>query len=162
MARIIDNREIRALTRVIALFLADGSTSRAEGVLQWAYAENTDQESPKALIEKYLYTDKPVYSNIKKEFIQRFIKNGESFPVEAVKSIILHMPYNDFLKTPYWKSISQFVKNRDFCRCVKCGNQKRLHVHHKTYEHHGDELHHLDDLITLCNKCHTVEHEEKK
>lgn len=150
----LENHEIRALTRVLALFIAEGSTARAENVLKWAYSENNIQNASDDFIKKFLYNDKKVPSNLKKEFIQRFIKNDEQFPVEAVKSIILHMPYPDFLETPYWKAISDYVKSRDFHRCTKCGNQNRLQVHHMTYAHHGDELHNLRELTTLCRNCH--------
>jgi hypothetical protein len=41
-----------------------------------------------------------------------------------------------------------------------------LQAHHRTYEHKGDELNHLDDLICLCKKCHknfhAVEREESR
>lgn len=33
-----------------------------------------------------------------------------------------------------------------------------LDLHHKTYEHHGDELEHLDDLEFLCRDCHAYRH----
>lgn len=31
---------------------------------------------------------------------------------------------------------------------------KALEVHHLTYDNHGDELHHLEDLTCICRKCH--------
>lgn len=114
---------------------------------------NTDE-----FARKFLTVGEKVYSPLKKEFISRFIENNEQFPVEAVKSIILHMPYSDFLETPYWKSIAKFVKDRDGNRCVKCGTDRRLHVHHLNYQNHGDEIHHLDDLICVCRKCHNEIH----
>jgi 5-methylcytosine-specific restriction endonuclease McrA len=50
------------------------------------------------------------------------------------------------------------VKKRDGYRCVKCGTRKRLEVHHLSYAHQGDELNHLEDLVTLCRSCHRKEH----
>jgi hypothetical protein len=110
---------------------------------------------------KFLAVGERVYSPLKREFISRFIDGNEQFPVQAVKSIILHMPYTDFLTTPYWKSIAKYVKERDGNRCVKCGADRRLHVHHLNYQNHGDELHHLDDLICVCRKCHRELHGDR-
>lgn len=33
-----------------------------------------------------------------------------------------------------------------------------LNIHHSTYENHGDEAVHLDDLITVCRSCHKIIH----
>jgi len=154
-------RDLRALVRLFALSISRGGYSGAEDLIHWAYENKDNETSPSDFVEKYLSIDGPVSASLKNEFITRFIENNEQFPVQAVKSVILHMPYEDFLKTPYWKSISKFIKNRDFNRCEICGSQKRLHVHHKTYNHHGDELHHLDDLITLCRTCHSSIHEKR-
>ena len=154
-------QDIRALVRIIA-FAISKCTSGADDLVSWAYEENAPCPNPHGYIDKFLSTDGRVMAPIKQEFISRFIENGETFPVEAVKSVILHMPYEEFLKTPYWKAIAQYVKKRDYNRCQLCGAQKHLHVHHKTYQHHGDELHHLQDLVTLCKKCHSKTHDERR
>ena len=151
--------DLRALVRIIAFAIAK-SESGADELVNWAYEKTPYEPIPGDYVNRYLRTDGKVSASLKKEFISRFIEHGEAFPVEAVKAIILHMPYEEFLKTPYWKAVSQYVKNRDFNRCTKCGNQRRLQVHHKTYAHHGDELHHLLDLTCLCRDCHTKEHEK--
>lgn len=69
--------------------------------------------------------------------------------------------YYDYLKTPVWKYISSIVKLLAKYTCAECG--KRYHpiclaVHHKTYEHLGSELDHLDDLVVLCRDCHMKTH----
>jgi 5-methylcytosine-specific restriction endonuclease McrA len=33
-----------------------------------------------------------------------------------------------------------------------------VNVHHRTYEHHGEEHQYLDDLILLCHPCHSKFH----
>ena len=98
---------------------------------------------------------------VKKEFIHRYIENGEEFPVEYAKDCISDMDYADFLKTPYWKSIALYVKERDGRKCSICGATKALEVHHLTYDNHGDELHHLDDLTCICRRCHENLHNGK-
>jgi len=47
-----------------------------------------------------------------------------------------------------WKEIVSKVKQRDLMRCVLCGSNKRLEVHH-TREKPLPE-----NLITLCYQCH--------
>jgi len=69
-----------------------------------------------------------------------------------------HMPYADYLKTPYWALVSKHVKARAGHRCQVCNSQMDLAAHHRTYEHRGYELEHLDDLICMCHRCHSVFH----
>lgn len=68
------------------------------------------------------------------------------------------LPYKDFLLTSYWKNIVAQVRARDGHRCRICNGSKRLDVHHRTYQHHGEEHLHLDDLTTLCHVCHERHH----
>ena len=65
--------------------------------------------------------------------------------------------YQSFLKSKYWFDCKQRVLQRDGC-CQACGGRNALEVHHKTYEHHGDEMNHLDDLTALCPDCHAACH----
>jgi replicative DNA helicase len=67
--------------------------------------------------------------------------------------------YQDFLKSDYWKHCRNLVLERDEYRCIQCGATNELEVHHLSYEHHGDELNHLEDLITLCQGCHQRAHD---
>ena len=66
--------------------------------------------------------------------------------------------YQDYLQTPYWKEVSRAVKKRFGWRCGVCNSPLNLCAHHRTYEHRGKELDHLDDLICLCKKCHRTFH----
>ena len=38
--------------------------------------------------------------------------------------------------------------------CTVEWSVKVVEVHHMTYEHLYDELHHMDDLVFLCKDCH--------
>lgn len=80
---------------------------------------------------------------------------------EEIAEKIKLMSYPDFLKTPYWKAISIYMKIRAK-KCELCGSKFELHTHHKTYEHHGYEMLHLNDLQVLCGLCHYEHHKEKK
>lgn len=77
---------------------------------------------------------------------------------DRVKKRILSMDYQDFLRTPYWATVAEMVRKRDNYKCQECGSMENLNVHHKTYENHGDEIHHIEDLICLCQKCHEKHH----
>ena len=71
------------------------------------------------------------------------------------------LPYPEFLKSMYWRYVRTLMfRNRGRHRgCTRCGTTKeRLDVHHKTYDHQGDELNHLEDLTILCAECHRIEH----
>ena len=80
---------------------------------------------------------------------------------EKIAEKIKLMSYQDFLKTPYWKAISIYMKIKAK-KCEICGSKFELHTHHKTYEHHGYEMLHLNDLQVLCGLCHYEHHKEKK
>ena len=64
------------------------------------------------------------------------------------------MPYNRFLRTAYWKIVSNHVMEEANYRCSQCRAKTALQVHHLTYEHHGREHVHLEDLAALCKPCH--------
>lgn len=66
--------------------------------------------------------------------------------------------YAEFLKTDYWKKVSRLVKERAKWRCQGCNSSLDLQAHHRTYEFLGDDMHHLDELIALCARCHSAIH----
>lgn len=51
-----------------------------------------------------------------------------------------------------WNETRLEVLKRDNWQCQKCGQKvdNSAHIHHKSY----DDYYALDNLITLCNKCH--------
>lgn len=65
--------------------------------------------------------------------------------------------YNvDYLNSNEWKVKREKVLVRDNYLCQECKNKTAQVVHHKTYENVYDEP--LEDLIALCNECHTEIH----
>jgi 5-methylcytosine-specific restriction endonuclease McrA len=62
--------------------------------------------------------------------------------------------YDVFLESDYWKQVRKAMFLLHNGKCQYCESTKHLQVHHYTYEHHHDELNHLEDLRLLCNKCH--------
>ena len=67
--------------------------------------------------------------------------------------------YNKYLRSPEWKAKKLLVLERDNYKCQQCGYTNNLHVHHLTYENVTNEQ--LDDLVTLCKRCHRSEHKKK-
>lgn len=70
------------------------------------------------------------------------------------------------LCSPEWQSVARRVRMRDGHKCVMCGSNINLEVHHTTYYVNGrsivgHEEKYLDKLITLCGKCHAVQHGKK-
>jgi HNH endonuclease len=55
-----------------------------------------------------------------------------------------------------WQKLRRAARLRDGNRCVHCGARERLSVHHAVP---GSNL--LDDLLTLCWRCHSREHARK-
>ena len=68
------------------------------------------------------------------------------------------LKYSEYLKTPYWRAISNHIKNKENNKCSLCGSTENLNVHHKTYKNKGVEFLNENDLCCLCNKCHKKEH----
>ena len=64
---------------------------------------------------------------------------------------------NSFLKTLYWRIVRDYLLSIRDPVCA-CGSKHLLDLHHKTYDHHGWEHLHLDDLIFQCMGCHKKEH----
>lgn len=50
------------------------------------------------------------------------------------------------------------VYNRDEWKCRHCGNRQMLDPHHVQHRSAGGE-HAMNNLLTLCRKCHDDEHD---
>ena len=116
--------------------------------------QNTDD-----YISKYLDPELHWKKNI--SYYKRFelIKNA-NVDWKIIKGYINDINYYDFLRTPYWKAISEKVKYKAKYKCQICNSTDNLCVHHRSYSSHGDEVHNLEDLICICQDCHTKHHFE--
>lgn len=66
--------------------------------------------------------------------------------------------YYEHLNSEYWQNVSEAVKARAGWRCQVCNSENDLCAHHRTYEHRGNEMEHLSDLICMCKSCHEIFH----
>lgn len=68
--------------------------------------------------------------------------------------------YNDYLKSDKWRELRLSVLERDKYTCRECGAKNKLHIHHLKYDNVFNEP--LEDLIVLCEKCHSLIHKIKE
>lgn len=78
---------------------------------------------------------------------------------EKVRQHGKSMDYYEFLKTPYWKAVSQYKKYKAGFKCNLCNDKEHLQTHHRTYTIRGMEHAKLEDLIVLCHDCHAKFHD---
>ncbi|MDR2597257.1 MAG: hypothetical protein LBC76_08065 [Treponema sp.] len=110
------------------------------------------------------YVHRFLNPNYKKDGVE-FIKNLK-FRLELLQDghsnniaeYIKAMEYKEFLKTLYWQTISEYKKNEADNKCQLCNKGGVLHTHHRTYSIHGYEVLYPEDLIVLCEKCHSKFH----
>lgn len=163
---------LEALTRMLALAIAGGDENTADEFISWAYGPDKPEQKPKGRNTKAERTTRFINNELspksiitkeqKERFIKRYILRNASLDYNSICMHIRTMQYKDFLKTTYWAGIASYIKDRKGNRCERCGKPNTaLHVHHTTYEHHGDELHNLADLECLCQYCHQETHNKQ-
>ena len=68
------------------------------------------------------------------------------------------LPYHEYLKTEHWQAVRGKALQRAKFRCQLCNIASPLHVHHRSYEHLGEEHLFMSDVIALCPGCHAKHH----
>lgn len=66
--------------------------------------------------------------------------------------------YSAYLLTPKWRARRELVMQRARGICEGCGFMAATQVHHRTYDHVGDEF--LFELVAICDACHGRLHAE--
>ena len=100
-------------------------------------------------IEKKKKRQEQIFDQFKKE------EQKEKEKIIQLKTL----PYEEYLQTEYWNTLRKLVLKKAKYKCKLCNNtQEKLNVHHKTYEHRGEEWKYQDDLIVLCQSCHKKFH----
>lgn len=75
---------------------------------------------------------------------------------QAQKKTEWWVQYTAYLKTTAWRLKRQAVLTRANNWCEGCAARPATEVHHKTYDHMGNEL--LFELVAVCNACHHILH----
>ena len=125
------------------------------------YRENNAKlrsENTLEYIDRYLNIDK-YWNESTKLFDKIQLLKFQNIEIGEIIDYINSLSYKDFLATPYWKAIAQYKKYKSHYKCELCNSNNQLAVHHKTYEHHGSEIWHMEDLIVLCKDCHEKFHD---
>jgi hypothetical protein len=68
--------------------------------------------------------------------------------------------YDRYLESPEWRARRKLVLRRAGGICEGCLERRATQVHHRTYEHVGDEL--CFELIAICDQCHDRVHADKR
>ena len=71
------------------------------------------------------------------------------------QNLLKHVPVR--LDDREYGELRERVLRRDNWRCQFCGSMTNLEVHHQQFRSHSGPDHE-DNLITLCNRCHSAEH----
>ena len=115
-------------------------------------------------IKNYLDPTKSFDKNISSQERTRLIMNQpDRVNYGMVTKHIRAMSYQDFVRTPYWKTISEYKKFKSNYKCSLCGSNQKLATHHSSYERHGREHEYIvvdEDLIVLCKDCHDKFHDK--
>lgn len=91
------------------------------------------------------------------------LSHYQSSNSEPIKKYIKSLDYYDFLKTPYWAAVAYRLKAYSGFKCSLCSSSENLRAHHNTYSNHGNEIEtYKDDLICLCENCHSTFHSERE
>ena len=109
----------------------------------------TIAEQHKTIAER----DKTISDNLR----PIIITEAEPFPSVGLQrdAALSRMHYDKYLNTPEWKERSSIIRKRFGNRCQTCNSSnKKLEVHHRTYERRGNEL--PTDLTLLCEECHKL------
>lgn len=69
-------------------------------------------------------------------------------------------PYEAYISSAKWRVKRQAALEAAGHRCQVCNGQDDLEVHHRTYDHFGDEL--PGDVTVLCGRCHEIFHTFKR
>lgn len=130
---------------------------------QDALMKKQKSEDTQSYIEKYLNPNKRFPSNVSWRNRVDTIINMNGVDEDVIKDYIKNMPYQDFLKTAYWTTISTHKKYKVAYKCSICGGKTNLSTHHATYARHGYEHRASvinEDLIVLCQNCHGKFHDK--
>lgn len=67
--------------------------------------------------------------------------------------------YAEYIVSEAWRIKCREALERAAYKCQLCAKDKKLSVHHNTYDRLGKEL--PQDLVVLCQKCHNVYHAKR-
>lgn len=122
------------------------------------------KQTTEQYIKDYLDPEKTLDKSISpKERTHMIIDKKANVDYKIVFKHINSLSYQDFLRTPYWLTISEYKKFKSNYKCAVCGGSTKLATHHSSYKRHGREHEYQvidEDLIVLCQDCHSKFHDK--
>jgi hypothetical protein len=64
--------------------------------------------------------------------------------------------YQEYINSPAWRRRCKDFYSKYGKACAACGETRRIHMHHMSYRHLGNEADH--ELTPLCRECHETYH----
>ena len=113
------------------------------------------------------------YDAVKTDFILQDTIDLERFgrSIEVLSAVAFMVsvwrqpafPYKEYLQTDHWDRVRGGKRLAEsglkFTGCVTCGSRQGLDVHHRCYDHIGNERESC--LILLCRGCHRTFHNHR-
>lgn len=119
---------------------------------------------------KYLKKFLKVYTGIHKKYNSKESKQTTNLFDQHIEIVPpeYYAHYSVYLKSQEWRDLRKMVLKRDKYRCIDC----KVKAYHKDFCPLGDKLqvHHLhydgidtmtftmDQLVSVCNRCHDIRH----
>lgn len=95
------------------------------------------------------------------ESLRQAIRVNRAATIERIKEIERTTwwgHYQEYMASDDWQAVRQKALKRDGMQCQGCLDAPATDVHHRTYEHFGNEF--VFELISLCRPCHERMHEK--
>lgn len=140
--------------------LSNGTIAHYEQCLfcGWGKAVKKSDEMPERLwssdsqeIRNLLFTLRSIMLNP-----ERNLAINDDFQRVYSKSLDFQKKHREHLQSGKWKNIRRRVLDRANYTCEGCLSKPAQEVHHKTYDHLGNEF--CFELIALCRDCHKRYH----
>lgn len=64
--------------------------------------------------------------------------------------------YDEYIRSPKWLQKRLAALARAGYKCQLCSSTIKLHTHHNSYDHLGNEP--MEDLCVMCERCHSLYH----
>jgi hypothetical protein len=95
-------------------------------------------------------------------FVRTVAKMDDEQRAMMVRYLRSDITYERFLQTRYWHAIRLKVISDRKHLCEVCSEKRPdVEIHHRTYDHRGEEYAYLMDLRLLYGRCHNMAHELK-
>ena len=99
-------------------------------------------------------SEKKQPTGMKKQYKQIYFRGSRYKPYTEAQ-----VGLDDYLHTSVWLELRNRRLKKDLYRCVECGTGINLNVHHIRYPDVWGMEDIDNDLVTLCDSCHSRTHQ---